>query len=205
MALTLLQTNGNDDNNRDDELFEDLGPDRALAGQQRARGVGAEADEEAFRFLTDAGAEIERHHFKVEHIPVDALVRGRNGARFWVLAHGSVDGDGRQDGLRRTDTVRKAAASAVQLRRMIGAYPLLVITSSLPYPSSAAEAWLRGSAVDFFDVVAYRGDLAGFHRLRRYFTDPIPPTALPAGWRDREHQLAFDLSDTADFESGEVF
>ena len=180
--------------------YEDLGSDAARAGQARARAEGNEYDEIAYTFAENAGGRVTGKHFKIDHISVDGLVEGPNGNRFWLLAHGTVDTDGRQAGFRRTDTIRKAGSAASQLRQRFGGFPVLVLTSNLP-TSPAARGWLRGHRNDFFDVIATTGDLVGFHRLHRYLTTAPPPMVRErADWCDPTGQLSLDSILTTDVE-----
>lgn len=153
----------------------------------------------ALLHLERAGATVLQRGGKLAGIPVDGLVQGANGKRFCVLAHGNLD-DGRRAGLRRTDTVRKAGNSAFLLHEVIGADPLLLVTSHLPQlegrsRQAAFLLALHGRVI--FDAVATSGDLAGFHRLRRYMTaTPAPDRPEPAPWRrlpDEQLVLGLDL------------
>ena len=74
--------------------FEAIDPaDIAADGQARARCVGADHDEIAFRHLREQGATILCCQHQVGVVTVDADVRGANGAEYRVLAHGNVDPD----------------------------------------------------------------------------------------------------------------
>ena len=165
--------------------------------QSRARREGELYDEVALEHLAAAGALVEAGRHKIEHYPVDARIATPNGGRYLVAAHGNFD-DGTQPGLQRVDTVAKVAQRAVMLRAK-GALPLVVVTSHLPKPGSATAHHLADlhSLLGpwLVDVVATTGDLAGFHRLRRLFTDlPRPRQPLPAPWWHADPQLRlFDL------------
>lgn len=176
--------------------FEQLPPVDAHF-QSRARREGELYDEVALEHLVAAGAVVERGRHKIEHYPVDARIATPNGGRFLVAAHGNFD-DGSQPGLRRTDTVAKVFQRAVMLHAK-GAFPLIVVTSHLPKPGSTTAYHLADLHSRLgpwlVDVVATTGDLAGFHRLRRFFADaPRPRQPRPAPWWYAEPQLRlFDL------------
>lgn len=172
------------------EPYEALPAPRAWF-QARAGTAGADFDDEAFAYVAAAGGNVERRGVSVAGHPVDGVVRGRNGAAFLVAAHGTPDaGVSPQDGLRRTDTVLKLGCRAVMWARA-GARPLLVVTSALPRPGSAAARYLADLGPDIFDVVATSGDLAGYLRLRQYLqSDPPLQAPLVAPWRARAHQLS---------------
>ena len=177
--------------------YEDLPPVDAHF-QSRAWREGTLYDDIALAHLAAAGAEVERGRHKIEHYPVDARIATPNGGRYLVAAHGNIDEDGSQPGLQRVDTVAKVVQRAVMLHAK-GALPLIVVTSHLPKPQSAAAHHLADlhSLLGpwLIDVVATTGDLAGFHRLRRLFGDlPRPRQPEPAPWWHADPQLRlFDL------------
>lgn len=176
------------------EPYEDETLSSALEGQARARHEGAMFDDLAFEFLETAGCEVVAGRHRVGVVQVDGRIRGTNGSLFWVLAHGNVDHDSRATlpGLRRTDTIRKAAHSAIMLARQPAPIPVLLITSHLPDPPGQPHRLLAAHRDDFFDVVSINGDLAGFHRLQRALTTrPIPTGRGPAEWADGFVQLEF--------------
>src|SRR3712207_1342918 len=88
------------------EPYEGDVPEVSSPFQARAVAEGADYDDIAFEYLRSAGAEIEEVGVRVDGIPFDAIVRGTNGSRFLVAAHGTID-EGRKAGLRRVDTVHK--------------------------------------------------------------------------------------------------
>ena len=166
--------------------FEDL-PTEGAWFNGRCRAAGADFTEMALQYLQAAGATVERRGGKVAGIQIGAVVRGRNGRRFVVLAHGTPD-TGARAGFKRSDTVKKAGFDAVMLRRQ-GALPVLMVTSHLP-ATGVCAAFLAKLQPDVADVVATEGDLAGFQRLRKLFgaspvgdsREPIdPPWQAPPG------------------------
>lgn len=169
-----------------EEAFEDLPPDPVSESQARASAHGREIDLEAFDFLEQLGAQVIKTYVRVDGYPLDAVVRGANGALFYVDAHGTPDrADRPQAGIRRTDTLLKFGFKALRLAARGSDYPLLLLTSHMPKPGTAAEFLLTELADVLFDVVATRGDFAGYQRLRRYFNDQPPLSEpLPAPWRD---------------------
>ncbi len=144
------------------EPFEDL-PTESAWFNRRCRATGADFTEEALQYLQAAGATVERRGGKVAGIQIGAVVRGANGRRFVVLAHGTLD-PGSRAGFKRSDTVKKAGFDAVMLRRQ-GSLPVVMVTSHLPTAGACAN-YLAKLQPDVADIVATEGDLAGFHRLR---------------------------------------
>lgn len=164
------------------EPFESL-PEVTAPFQGRGRREGSEFDQVALDYLESAGGVITDRGGKIAGIPIDGLVRGTNSKVFCILAHGNID-DGPRPGLRRTDTVRKAGDTAFLLADVPHTPPLLVVTSHLPTQGRQAALLLSRHRRVIFDVVATTGDLAGFHRLQRYFTaQSAPERPDPAPWR----------------------
>ena len=163
--------------------FEDLAPsERAAAGQARARREGNEFDQLAFEYVKSAGATIAATGLRIEgQVTVDARLVGANGKSFWMLGHGNLDDIGDKPGLQRTDTVLKTIGAAYILSRKVDHLPVLLVTSHLPKPTSAAGRQLSAAADLFFDVIATTGDLDGFHRLQSHFGDsrPVAPSTAP--------------------------
>ena len=162
--------------NANAQPYEDLGDDRATAGQRRSRREGAEFDQIALEFLTDCGAVVVKERFKVDSVTVGALIRGvANDKTFWVFSHGNADYNAAHiPGLQRTDTVRKAGCWAYVVGRAIDHLPVLLITSHLPVPGTSADRQLFDLRPLFLDVVATNDDEPGRRRLINYFTDPGP-------------------------------
>ena len=174
----------------------DAVPEAEATFQGRAPREGAEFDELALAYAERAGATVVQRGGKLAGISIDALVRGRNGKVFVVLAHGNID-DRRRAGLRRTDTVRKAGDSAFLLAEDPHTPPLVILTSHLPvYEGRSHQAALLLSLHRrvIFDVIALTGDQAGFERLWRYLNErPAPAEPEPAPWRHvPEEQLQLD-------------
>jgi hypothetical protein len=177
------------------EPYEDDEFDAATAGQARAARSGAEFKRIAVQFLARAGGRIDRLDHEIDGYPVDAEVVGSNGRRFLVLARGTPD-EGKEPGLRRTDTVEKLGYRVGQIGRRTDT-PLLVLTSDLP-TTYKASLYLADMSPFVWDVVAWRGDLRGFHRLTGAFTGAADAAPPDAPWRRRPvsddgDQLAFSL------------
>lgn len=149
----------------------------------------------AIQRVTDAGATVERIDYEIDDIPVDAEVRGPNGRSFLVLARGTPD-EHSQSGVRKTDTLEKVGLRAIQLARFQN-LPILLITSDLRDRMSKAGRYLAKPDGDVWDVVAFRADLRGFHRLQWSFTGPAdaPPDAP---WRAVIGTADLTLLDAAD-------
>jgi hypothetical protein len=173
------------------EPYENL-PDQTAYFQARASAAGADFKQMAKEWISQAGGAIEADKMMVGVHPVDALIRGRNGARYLLLARGTPDG-GPKAGLRRSDTVLKMGCRAVMIARRTD-LPILVVTSHLPAPGSSAGQILADLHSDIFDVAALEGDLHGYQRIHRYLTEVPPPTSpLPAPWRNGNDQgILFD-------------
>ena len=186
------------------ELFEELPEDPVSESQARASRHGREFDAEAFEFLESAGATIVRTYVRVGGYPLDALIEGRNGRRFYVDAHGTPDRTDRsQAGMRRQDTMLKFGFKALKLRDRGCNYPLLLVTSHLPKAGTSAAFLLNELSEVVFDAVATFGDLAGHRRLSTYLQD-APPIAqpLPAPWRETQPGLCLDFFDDDDDAGG---
>lgn len=164
------------------ELFEDLGPDPGFQG--RARREGVEFKVAALEFLETTGCELLQAGHHVARYPVDGLVRTTSGERLLVAAHGVFD-DGPQAGLRRTDTLHKLAHRAHALRRRSAAR-LIVVTSHLPMPGTAAAHYLADLHDDLgdwlVDVIATSGDFAGHQRFSRFAHHGLALPPEPAPW-----------------------
>lgn len=178
------------------EPYEDL-PNQLAYFQARSRPAGSEFKEMAKEWIRDAGGVIEAESMEVGFHPVDALIKGRNGTRFLLLARGTPDG-GPRAGLRRSDTVLKLGCRAVLIARRTD-LPILVVTSHLPASGSSAGQILSDLHSDIFDVVALEGDLQGFHRIQRYLTELPPPLGpLPAPWKYGHAQASLFHEDGGD-------
>ena len=154
------------------EPFEDLPPDPVSHSQARSTTAGKEHDQEAFRLVEASGGRIVKPYIRVHGYPLDALVEGANGRRFYLDGHGTPDRtDHNQAGMRRTDTMLKFGFKALRLHDRRAEYPLLLVTSHLPSPGSQAAYHLNELAEAVLDVVAVVGDFAGQQRLQRYLTD----------------------------------
>jgi hypothetical protein len=174
-------------------LFEEPDLVRRTDFQSRAPRSGADFKAMAIARLVEAGAIIERTNFEIDELPVDAEVYGKNGRRFLVLARGTPEEQDR-GALRRTDTVEKMGFMAMQLARRQSA-PILVITSDLPKRSTKAGRYLAGLSEDVWDVVSYRADLRGFHRLGTHLHGAVSAGLPDAPWRMPEQSPQGPLFD----------
>ncbi len=178
------------------EPFEEEDLQRRSDFQSRAPRSGADFKAMALERLRDAGASVDRLSFEIDGFPVDAEVRGTNGRGFLVLARGTPD-EHSQSGIRRTDTIEKVGFRAIQLARRQD-LPILLITSDLPGRSTKPGHYLATLSDDVFDVVSYRGDFRGFHRLRTHFTGPADSAPPEAPWRtdpESPQETLFDVTD----------
>lgn len=161
--------------------YEDL-PSGYAGFQALASAAGADFKQMAREWIVRAGGIIETEKLKLDNYPADGLIRGRNGARYVLLARGTPD-DGPRAGLRRNDTMLKMGCRAIMIARRTD-LPVLVVTSHLPDPASRAGRILSDLHSDIFDVAATVGDLAGFRRFCRHLTEtPAPVEPLPSVWR----------------------
>lgn len=161
--------------------YEDL-PTTYAGFQALASAAGADFKQIAREWVVQAGGTIEEQTHRFDSYPCDGLVRGRNGARFVLLARGTPD-DGPRAGLRRNDTVLKLGCRAVMIARRTS-LPILVVASHLPDPATRAGRILADLHQDIFDVAAVVGDLPGFRRFCRHLTEvPAPTEFLPSVWR----------------------
>lgn len=163
------------------EPFEEDGLRRQTDFQSRARRAGADFKEMAIRWLINAGATIEHLDFEIDDVPVDAQLRGSNGRSFLVIVRGTPY-EHSQSGFRKTDTLEKAGFRAIHLARCQD-LPILLVTSDLPDRESKAGRYLAKLDGDVWDVVAYRADLRGFHRLQRAFAGAVDAVSPGALWR----------------------
>jgi hypothetical protein len=190
-----------DDGDQSAEPFEELPDDPVSESQARSSRHGREFDGEAFQFLEDLGARIVERYVRVDGYPLDALIEGTNGRRFYVSAHGTPDRTDRpQAGMRRQDTMLKFGFKALRLRDRGCPHPLLLVTSHMPKKHESAAFLLTELSDAVFDAVATVGDLAGQQRLREYLhASPIIERPLGAPWRTARVNSQLDFfSDDGD-------
>lgn len=149
--------------------------------QGLASTTGAEFKHHAADYVLKADATILRSGRPVSVYTVDLEIQGKNGITYGILAHGAFDDDNRP-GLERTDTVKKMGFDVWQLRRLLPDLPLLVVTSHLPRPGGASARQLADISDAIIDVVATKGDLAGYLRLRDRLHGPHGTTPLELPW-----------------------
>ena len=189
MTPQLFAVDGGGDD--ESEEFEDLPPDPVSESQARSSLHGKEFDALAFDFLEAMGATIVERYPRFEGYPLDALVEGGNGRRYYVDARGTPDPTDRpKAGLRRQDTVLKFGFKALRLTQRSCPHPVLLLTSHLPKAGSSSEFLLSELIDSVLDVVAISGDLRGQQRLQHYF-GAAELTEQVAPWRSV--QLGFDL------------
>lgn len=183
------------------EEFEDLPPDPVSESQARSTLHGKEFDSLAFDFLEEMGATIVERYTRFEGYPLDALVQGATGRRFYVDARGTPDPTDRpKAGLRRQDTVLKFGFKALRLEQRGSPHPLLLLTSHMPKAGSSSEFLLSELRDAVFDVVPISGDLLGRRRLQHYFgADELVDQVVP--WRSV--QLGFDFELSLDEDEGD--
>jgi hypothetical protein len=180
-------------------------PSVASEFQARARQEGFEFDAEALDHLELAGARVVRERHLRHHYSVDAEILTPNGGRFLVFAHGNVGDSSAQPGLRRTDTLAKVITRAVMLSKYKEP-PALVVSSHLPHPNSVG-AYQLADLHDLLgswlaDVVATKGDLAGFRRLQQLFHSDsglVRPQRAP--WWSANHRCDPSLFDALEEDS----
>jgi hypothetical protein len=145
------------------EPWEDQADIRQSDFQARASAAGADFKLSAMEYLKSAGAFVVRKAFRLCDVPVDAEIQGRDGIRLLVLARGTPD-DTSKSGLRRLDTVQKVGFVAMVLS-LHQTLPVVIVTSHLPRPKTAASKQLSRLNEYAADVVATTGDLRGYQRL----------------------------------------
>ncbi len=166
--------------------------------QGRASTGGREFKHATEDFLVGLGVQINSRGREVGPYRIDLEIRGSNGHRFGILAHGTFD-DGSQAGLRRTDTVKKMGFDAWQIRRRLPGLKLIAIVSHLPKPLTAASKQLADISDHLYDVVAI-GDMQATERLRHLLTDRALPDVVTAAWRDQPTLFEPSLFDSPDNE-----
>jgi hypothetical protein len=164
---------------------EDLPPDPVSESQARSSMSGKEFDAEAEEFLIEAGGRILERNLRVLGFPMDFLVEGANGRRYYVDGHGTPDRTNRsQAGMRRTDTIRKFGFNALCLERGGCPHPIILLTSHMPRDGSEAAFCLSKLSEVLWDAMAIVGDPPAFERLSAYLNDePAPEVPIQAAWR----------------------
>lgn len=194
MTPQLFVVDGGGDEDEVPELFEDLPADPVSESQARSSLHGKEFDSLAFEFLEEMGATIIERYTRVGGYPLDALVEGANGRRYYVDARGTPDPTDRpKAGLRRQDTVLKFGFKALRLQQRGCPHPLLLLTSHMPKPGSSSEFLLSELSDSVFDIVPISGDLLGRRRLQHYFgAEELVDQVVP--WRSVQLGFDFELS-----------
>lgn len=164
---------------------EDLPPDPVSEAQARSSLHGKEFDFLAEQFLASAGGQVLERHLQVLGFPMDFLIEGDNGQRFYVDGHGTPDRTLRaQAGMRRTDTMLKFGFKVLCLKEAGCAYPVILLTSHLPSETSSAAFYLSKLSATLWDAIAITGDRAGFARLESYLRQvPALEQPIESGWR----------------------
>lgn len=164
---------------------EDLPADPVSEAQARSSLHGKEFDFLAEEFLASAGGQVLERHLQVLGFPMDFLIEGTNGKRFYVDGHGTPDRTVRaQAGMRRTDTMLKFGFKVLCLKEAGCAYPVILLTSHLPSETSSAAFYLSKLSAALWDAIAISGDRAGFARLQSYLRQvPALEQPIESGWR----------------------
>jgi hypothetical protein len=135
---------------------------RRMEDFQASASVQGKAFEETVRTIlrTLACAIVQEHLADaLSHEEIDLVVDTPNGVRLWVECKGSWN-TAKKDipGLRRSDTSKKAVATAWHLRsaHQTKMPPYLLVTSHLPRPGSYSDDLLKAAVADglFVGVVA---------------------------------------------------
>ncbi len=132
---------------------------------QRASGVQGKKFEEAVQTTLEiTGVTILETRWKDPDTKeeVDFVARTKGGVLFWVEAKGSWQSKKDDNGLRRSDTTKKAVANAWHFKHVHGDErpPYILVTTDLPKPGGvselevqhAMEAGLFTAVVDYDDL-----------------------------------------------------
>jgi len=168
-----------------EDFEEDLPPDPVSPAQARSSLHGKEFDAEAEEFLIQAGGRVLERNLKVLGFPMDFLVEGTNGSRYYVDGHGTPDQTDRpQAGMRRTDTMLKFGFKTICLVAERCPHPIILLTSHMPKDGSESAFYLSKLSEALWDAIPTVGDRQAFHRLHAYLTSqPSPTRPIEAAWR----------------------
>jgi Holliday junction resolvase-like predicted endonuclease len=129
---------------------------QALASQQ-----GKAFEEAVETILLTNGCTVVARKYKdpVSREEVDLVVDTPGGQRVWIECKGSWNPRKNQEGMRRSDTAKKAVATAWHLRYAHGSDmpPYLLVTSHLPKPGNYSESLVSAAVEDglFCGLVTY--------------------------------------------------
>jgi Holliday junction resolvase-like predicted endonuclease len=130
--------------------------------QASASAQGKAFEDAVETILRTSGCTIvgERFADPLSHEEIDLIVDTPNAIRIWVECKGSWNiGKKNIPGLRRSDTSKKAVATAWHLRfaHQDAEPPYLLVTSHLPKPGSYSDDLLKAAVADglFVGVVAF--------------------------------------------------
>jgi hypothetical protein len=134
-------------------VTESLHDRQALSSQQ-----GSAFEETVCNLLRIEGWKIHDRNWREPsiEIEVDIVATDPDGKRWWIECKGSWESPTR-NGLRRTDTLKKAIANGALLRCLPDPCPYMVITSHMPL-SGAGLAWVDVALeryVDRFRIVGF--------------------------------------------------
>jgi site-specific DNA-methyltransferase (adenine-specific) len=110
--------------------------------QRRAVLEGHKAQEIARRVLDACGFTIVRENHRTKTgAEIDFVATDHDGEEWYVDVSGAFTST--RGGLRRTDTLWKSLGKAAALKTEVANHPILLLTTDLPVPGSAADAALR--------------------------------------------------------------
>lgn len=130
----------------------DLSNRQAAAGRQ-----GAAFESTVETLLKVEGWTIVETHWREPEvdIEVDIVADSPTGERWWIECKGSWESP-KNNGLQRTDTLKKAIANGALLRLLDGHHPYMVIASHLP-KSGAGKVWLERAVGPYIDQLRIVG------------------------------------------------
>lgn len=104
--------------------------------------------------LVEGWAILERHWREpTTDVEIDIVAKDPVGETWWIECKGSWLA--KNNGLERTDTLKKAIGSSAVLKHAPDRRPYMLVTSHLPRAGSAGETWLN--LVDAFDRIRLVG------------------------------------------------
>jgi hypothetical protein len=112
-----------------------------------------------FEAMVETWAKIRGHQVVARHwrhplvlVEIDLVLATVAHGEVWVECAGSWESN--RNGLQRTDTMAKKIGSAAVLGTLTDRRPYWLVTSHLPRPGSAPDAWLRAVRSTFDQVIS---------------------------------------------------
>ena len=133
--------------------------------QSRASRQGREFEEAVALVLKLKGWSIDGVREKIGYQEIDIVATDPDGQQWWIECKGSWESKGGVNGLRRSDTVKKACGVAWHLSLLPSELrrPYMLVTSHKPRPGTSAAQMLDDALADGkfqrIDALAFASDL----------------------------------------------